>query len=94
MRRAWADEAFRERLIAQPQSVLAEHGYTLDSDSPVHLEVVASDEQTVYLYLPCPDELADGTDSDEAAATAASCPNNQLVSHDLVRRSLASGQPD
>jgi hypothetical protein len=78
MERAWNDPEFMSRLVADPAEVLAEHGYVIPPGMDVRLQVVASDDVTTYLYLPCAGELRDGT-ADEAGEVAAECRNNQLV---------------
>jgi hypothetical protein len=88
MQRAWDEPEFRSRLAESPVQVLKEHGYELPADSELKLEVVQSDAEVQYLYLPCPDELRENT-APEAAETAADCLNNQLS---LQR--LFNGRPD
>jgi hypothetical protein len=48
--RAWRDEAFRQRLLAQPAAVLAEHG--LEAPPGVQVRVVEDTEQVIHLVLP------------------------------------------
>jgi hypothetical protein len=88
MARAWADEAFKERLVADPAGVLREHGYELPPGTNVRLQVVASDAQVQYLYLPCEGELRTNS-SAEAGEVAGECLNNQLV---LARLAAEAGR--
>jgi hypothetical protein len=75
---AWADPAFKKRLVANPAEVLQEHGYELPSGMNVHLQVVASDDNVQYLYIPCPEELRNNS-STEAGEVASDCLNNRVV---------------
>jgi hypothetical protein len=51
--RAWADEAFKQRLLAEPHAVLKEHGISLRED--VTVRVLENTAQVVHLVLPaCP----------------------------------------
>lgn len=47
---AWADETFRDRLIADPRGTLAECGITLDDGQEV--EVLTDTPEKTYLVLP------------------------------------------
>lgn len=47
---AWADESFKRRLLADPASVLAQHGIVVEEG--VELRVVEGDDQVRYLVLP------------------------------------------
>ena len=47
---AWADDAFRQRLIADPKAVLAERGIECEED--VEIQVVQGDKKVHYLVLP------------------------------------------
>jgi hypothetical protein len=48
--RAWADEAFKRRLLASPAAVLKEHG--LGVRPGVQLRVLADTDQVVHLTVP------------------------------------------
>jgi len=48
--RAWADDAFKERLLAEPKAVLQEHGILVPAGSGVR--VLEPPEQAVYFVLP------------------------------------------
>jgi hypothetical protein len=88
MARAWDDAAFKRRLVADPAGVLREHGYELPPGTNVRLQVVESDEQVQYLYLPCEGELP--TNSSEAAGqVAGECLNNRLA---LARLAAEGGE--
>jgi len=47
---AWRDEAFKQRLLANPQAALAEHGMTVPEGHEVR--VVEATERVHYLVLP------------------------------------------
>jgi hypothetical protein len=58
--KAWADDAFRRRLIADPATVLAEHGLVVPAG--VTVKVVENTDKLVYLTLPVkpsPEELSE-----------------------------------
>jgi hypothetical protein len=48
--KAWADEAFKKRLISDPRIVLKENG--IDAPEGVEFTVVESTRKRVYLVLP------------------------------------------
>jgi hypothetical protein len=48
--RAWADEAFKARLLAEPAAVLAEHGIPVPAG--VEVRAVENTDQVLYLALP------------------------------------------
>jgi hypothetical protein len=48
--KAWADEEFKRKLIAQPAETLREEG--LDAPPEVELRVVESTDKVVYIVLP------------------------------------------
>jgi hypothetical protein len=50
--RAWADPAFKARLLADPAAVLKENGLPVPPD--LKLQVVENTEQVVHLTLPPP----------------------------------------
>jgi len=77
--RAWADIAFKKRLVANPAEVLQEHGYEVPPGMNVHLQIVASDDHVQYLYIPCPEELRNPSSSTEAGEVASECLNNRVV---------------
>jgi hypothetical protein len=70
--KAWADEAFKQRLLAEPATVLREQGIEL----PDGLEVlmVENTEHRAYLVLPKPPrgELS-ATELDQVAGGTCSC---------------------
>jgi hypothetical protein len=90
MARAWDDAAFKQRLVTNPTEVLAEHGYDLPPGVDVRLQVVASDENVQYLYLPCEGELSENT-SAQAGGVASECVNNQLALAQLAAGSRSAG---
>lgn len=60
--KAWADEAFKQKLIAQPSETLREEGLDVPPEVVVH--VVESTDKVFYLVLPPPpnsDEISDVT---------------------------------
>ncbi len=48
--KAWADEAFKQRLLADPKATLQAEGLTYPEDAEVH--VMESTNQRIYLPLP------------------------------------------
>jgi hypothetical protein len=48
--RAWADEAFKQRLLAEPYAVLKEHGISLREDATIR--VLENTAEVVHLVLP------------------------------------------
>src|SRR3954453_10056698 len=48
--RAWSDEAFKQRLLAEPHAVLQEHGIRLRED--VTIRVLENTADVVHLVLP------------------------------------------
>jgi hypothetical protein len=48
--KAWQDEAFKQRLLSDPQSVLQEHGVQVPAGQQVR--VVENTDQVVHLVLP------------------------------------------
>jgi hypothetical protein len=61
--RAWRDEAFRRRLLADPAAVLGEHG--LEVQPGVQVRVVEDTDRVVHLKLPrrpaAPGEISEGS---------------------------------
>jgi hypothetical protein len=57
--RAWADDAFKQRLLAEPAAALAEHGFNL----PVGLAVRVYEDSSKVVHLTLPtapsEELSD-----------------------------------
>ena len=52
--RAWSDEAFKRRLLAEPGAVLGEQG--LELRAGVEVRVVENTAEVVHLVLPAPPE--------------------------------------
>lgn len=48
--KAWSDEGFKKRLLAEAAAVLAEHG--VEVPTGVELKVVENTEKVVYFVLP------------------------------------------
>lgn len=48
--RAWADESFKARLLAEPRAVLREHG--LETAPEIEVKVVEDTEQVRHFVLP------------------------------------------
>ena len=88
--RSWADDVFKEWLVADPAKVLKEHGYEVPPGMNVDLRVVVSDENVQYLYIPCPGEMCDPSSSAEAGALASECFNNRMV---LARLAAGAREP-
>ena len=57
---AWLDQAFKERLLANPKTVLAEHGIEMAPTTEVR--VVEDAENVIHIRLPVAD------DGDQASA--------------------------
>ncbi len=57
---AWADDAFRQRLIADPKAVLAERGIEIEEE--VEVQVVQGQKNVRYLLLPPKPEGEDETE--------------------------------
>jgi Nitrile hydratase, alpha chain len=58
--RAWSDELFKRRLLAEPSAVLREQGIEMPSD--VEVRVVQNTDRVVHLVLPptpAEEELSD-----------------------------------
>ena len=76
--RAWSDAAFKQRLLAEPAAVLAEHGIPVPPG--VEVRAVENTDRVLYMILPpAPsDELSDeqldavaGGDNDPPLSTLA-----------------------
>ena len=64
--KAWQDEAFMRRLLADPAAVLGEHG--VEVPSGVQVKVVANTDRVVYLTVPLrPTDLERGLSAEELA---------------------------
>jgi hypothetical protein len=48
--KAWSDELFKKRLLADPRTVLKEHGVEVPAD--VNVKVMEDSGKTVHLILP------------------------------------------
>jgi hypothetical protein len=70
--RCWDDEEFKERLVADPASVLAEEGVLLPEGITVHVAVDTETERTLVIPAP-PGRLSDG-DLERFAVSAGNCP--------------------
>jgi hypothetical protein len=70
--KAWADEAFKQRLLAEPATVLREQGIELPDG--LEVQVVENTEQRAYLVLPKPPqgELS-VTELDQASGGTCGC---------------------
>lgn len=64
--RAWADEAFKSRLIADPRAVLREHGLEMAPD--IEVEIVEDTAAVRHFVLP-PNPVGELTD-EELSPTA------------------------
>jgi hypothetical protein len=76
--RAWADETFKKRLLAEPALVLQEHG--LKVPPGVQVKVVQNTDQVLYLMLPpAPSgELSDEELEDVAAGFTGATGNDSV----------------
>ena len=70
--RCWEDEAFKERLLADPAATLAAEGVQVPEGITVHVAVDAADVRTLVIPLPLTTELGD-EELDGIAAAAWSC---------------------
>lgn len=48
--KAWTDEAFKQRLLASPRTVLEEHG--IDAPEGIEFKVVEQTNSVIHLILP------------------------------------------
>ncbi len=66
--KAWADEAFKRRLLAEPTQVLQEHG--IETPAGMQVRVVETTEQLAHFVLPPPPESGElsATDLEERLA--------------------------
>lgn len=79
MARAWADPSFKDRLKAEPTTVLAENGITIRPG--VAIEVVENTPEKSYLTIPTPkapigaseDEIEEIARSWQVASGSSSC---------------------
>ncbi len=76
--RAWADEAFKGRLLAEPQAVLREHG--LESAPDVEVRVVEDTGRVRHFVLPASpageltdEELSPGAGTDSFSGFSFGC---------------------
>jgi len=67
----WKDDALKARFIADPRSVLAEHGFDVPDD--IDVKVVENADDCVHITLPAPPaghaELSDAELSEAAGGT-------------------------
>ena len=67
--KAWSDEAFKKRLLAEPDKVLAEHG--IEAPAGMEMKVVENTDKVSYFVLPTmPAELNDMMVEDRISAQA------------------------
>jgi hypothetical protein len=64
--RAWSDDAFKARLLANPNEVLAESG--MDVPSGVQIRIVENTDTVTYVTLPAPPSEEISDDALEAVA--------------------------
>jgi hypothetical protein len=71
--RAWQDDAFKQRLLADPAAVLQEHGVRVPPGSKV--KVIEDTAQVYHLTLPRnPDAAGELSDEDLAQVVGGSAP--------------------
>ena len=75
--KCWEDEAFKERLLADPAATLAAEGVQVPEGITVHVAVDAADVRTLVIPLPPTTELGD-EELDGIAAAAWSCDTSLL----------------
>lgn len=79
--RAWQDEAFKQRLMADPQAVLAELGIDVPLGRTV--QVLEDTEQVMHLVIPLrPGELSD-EQLEQVAGGACQCVENCCGSYGM-----------
>jgi hypothetical protein len=78
--RCWEDEAFRERLLADPAAVLAAAGVRLPEGVTVHVAVDTETERTLVIPAP-PGRLSDG-DLERFAVSAGNCATDCATQQD------------
>jgi len=54
--KSWADEEFRQRLLDDPNAVLAEEGCDLPFADDVNIKILENSENTIHLVLPAEPE--------------------------------------
>jgi hypothetical protein len=70
--RAWADDAFRERLISNPEEVLREFGFEVPEGKQLKL-IEADTETTIYFILPTRPSGAFSDSAVDAKAGISAC---------------------
>ena len=70
--KAWSDEGFKARLLANPKAAMAEVG--MDAPEGVEIEVVESTQEKAYLVIPPkPDGELSDEDLDKVAGGGKDC---------------------
>ena len=72
--RCWQDEAFKERLLADPAGVLAAEGVEVPEGVTVRVVVESKTERALVIPLP-PGRLSDD-DMERLAVSAGDCPTD------------------
>ena len=65
--KCWTDEAFKERLLADPAATLAAEGVQVPAGVTVHVAIDAEDVRTLVIPLAPADALSDGALSNVSA---------------------------
>ena len=84
--RAWADEAFKRRLLASPAAVLQEYGLLVPPG--VQVKIMENTAQVLHLMLP-PRPVGELTEDElEQVAAGYGCETNPAILAQSVRRML------
>ena len=70
----WKDEALKQRFMADPKSVLAEHGMPVPDDMDV--TVVENTDNTVHITMPAPPTGGIDLSDDDLSDAAGGCDMN------------------
>src|SRR5262245_44375103 len=78
--KAWTDETFKKRLLADPAAVLKEHG--MEMPPGIQVRIVENTEEVRYLTLPRPGRPSSGELAEEELARVA----GGLCEHDGLEK--------
>ena len=85
--KAWSDEGFKARLLANPKAAMAEVG--MDAPEGVEIEVVESTQEKAYLFIPPKPPVGELSDEDldkvSGGAGASSSPQWLSVGYETRR---------
>ena len=69
--KAWSDESFKERLLADPRTVLEAEGISVPPG--VYVKVVEDTDTQIFMVIPRPPENFNIMDEEERIAASAYC---------------------